>query len=361
MEGHRGELHANGDVEGLGGQHHRDHGGHGLALLMDHDGVLHGVLQLGLVEVQGHVHALLLDELHDGVVGALGQQAVGLAGPVAVGVADIHIGQGLAAGIVDVHLRIRPGVQLVGVPVTEAPHLGAPVGLIGEEPGIGLAYTGVGGGAVVLPVNDDDLALGDLQVLHHQGGGHDAGGLLRVGAAPDQEGTALHAAVKDIDVAVVDGALDSIEVVAELLHFGDVLADHHRLLVVAVLPEQVAGHRHAEGDDTQRNRLDQIQFLIHLHSSLLQPQQTQNEGDHDDAVDQRILDLLRLEEAAHDSDQEEQRHKVGADCDDRVDQYQNIHAYTPRKPPISLLKIMATVHRASTTSIGTSAFLMNPL
>ena len=328
---------------------------------MDHDGVLHRVLQLGLVEVQGHVHALLLDELHDGVVGALGEQAVGLTGPVAVGVADIHVGQGLAAGVVDIHLGIGPGVQLVGVPVTETPDLGAPVGLVGEEPGIGLAHTGVGGGAVVLPVDNDDLALGDLQVLHQQGGGHDAGGLLRVGAAPDQVGAALHAAVEDVDVAVVGGALDAVKVIAELLYLGDVLADHHRLLVVAVLPEQVAGHRHAEGDDTQRNRFDQIQFLIHLHSSLLQPQQTQDEGDHDDAVYQRILDLLRLEKAAHDGNQEEQRHEVGAHCDDRVDQYQNIHAYTPRKLPIGLLKIMVMVHRASTTSIGTSAFLTKPL
>ena len=210
--------------------------------------------------VQSVVNAFVADQFHDRECGTLGQQAIFLTGPVTVQVTNVDVGQVLGGGVVDVDLGIGPGIQLGSMTLAHTPGLGAVVGIQGVEPGISLTDTGDGGGRVVSAGDDENLTLGNLQVLGHQDGGHGAGGLFGVRTADDQEGTALNAAVVDVDVAVVDGAgLDGVAVIGELLNLGATFADNDGLLEGTMLTEQEAGSGHAECDDTQSNNLDGIQ------------------------------------------------------------------------------------------------------
>ena len=86
---------------------------HELAFVMGHDSADHRVLEFSLVQVDDNVQLFLADELGHGIAGLFGQGAVGPPRPGAVEVPDIHIGQFLPAGIVDVNLRIRPLVQRI--------------------------------------------------------------------------------------------------------------------------------------------------------------------------------------------------------------------------------------------------------
>ena len=68
----------------------RSHGRDLLGLLVGDDRVLDRVLQLRLVEVDGHVDLLGVDHLRQTVGRALDQQAVGPPRPAPVQVADVH-------------------------------------------------------------------------------------------------------------------------------------------------------------------------------------------------------------------------------------------------------------------------------
>jgi len=52
-----------------------------MAAIVGDDGVLHGIFQLRLVEVDEHVHLLAADELHEGEGGPFREEPVGATGP----------------------------------------------------------------------------------------------------------------------------------------------------------------------------------------------------------------------------------------------------------------------------------------
>jgi len=98
---------------------------------MGDNGADDGILELGLVQVDDDVDPLAADELRERVTGLLGQRAVRAAGPAAVEVADVHVGEVLFGGIVDEDFRVRPLVQRIRPAVADAELL--------ASPGVGMA------------------------------------------------------------------------------------------------------------------------------------------------------------------------------------------------------------------------------
>ena len=115
-----------------------------------------------------------------------------------------------------------------------------------------------------------------------------------MGAADQQRCSAGNAAVEEVHISVVDGALQSAvrEIIAELLHLSQRSAGNYGFLIVAVLLEKHACSGRSSAGNHYGQAFDgfQVHFAVLL---LLETQKTEHEGHHDDAVQHGFLRVFR--------------------------------------------------------------------
>jgi hypothetical protein len=219
MKGLRRELHAQGHFEEFRREHHGGHGRDRLPLLMGYDGVFHWILELRFMKVYGHIHLLPAYKLCHCPCRALGDSSIGPSRPRPVQIPYIHIGQHLAAWVVEVDLRVRPRVQGVGTPVSHTETLYSPWGLYMVKVRIGFAHTSAGGSAPARPYDHEEPSLFDLHVFGDKGSREVCSRLFGMASSNKQGRPSRHAAVENVHVAVVDCSLEAWFVIRELLHF----------------------------------------------------------------------------------------------------------------------------------------------
>ncbi len=208
------------------------------------------------MQVYGQVDAFLPGHFDQPVGEPLGDAAVRHAGVGAVQVAALHACHGLARGRVDVDIGIRPLVDGIRGPraVAEvAPLTGR--GLETECLGMGVLREGVGATHHVGVGDYDQPAAFDDGPFQQHHGGNDAGGLVGVGAAEDQDGAARLGAFLDPDVGVGSRFGDTIEIRAQP-PVDEALRGHEP---VHLLPGRAHHQVAAAADRGDRQRGDQQQ------------------------------------------------------------------------------------------------------
>ncbi|MPL94713.1 hypothetical protein SDC9_40868 [bioreactor metagenome] len=221
---------------------------------MDDDGVLHGIFKLRLVEIHDDVRLFVPYQFHGGEAGAFSKQSVRSAGPCSVRISHVHVGEVLPAGEMNVHFRVRPGIEGARNPVPVAPSFDSPWCVHMKKPGIGLSHPGPEGGAPVDSVDNNDSPPEGFHVLGENLGRQVCHGLFGVGSSDEHYRSSRNPAVKNIHIGVVHRVLNGIAVITESFYLRNVGADDDGFPVFPVFREEETGHGGAAANDKEDDR-----------------------------------------------------------------------------------------------------------